>query len=190
MEVITLDNETFSKKSTELIYKIDFQPELIVGILNGGGYVVNEIRTIDRFEKVQFEFVKLQRSNCLKHNLFFKFILRLLPYNISNKLRVIESLKARKSISNLNKDELSSSKINFQFNSVSKKEINNILIIDDAIDTGKTMFRIKSSLNKLFPNAQIKIAVISWTLESSIIMPDYYLFKNILVRFPWSKDYK
>ena len=43
---------------------------------------------------------------------------------------------------------------------------------------------------KLFPNAQIKNAVISWTIESSIIKPDYYLFKNVLVRFPWSKDYK
>ena len=103
---------------------------------------------------------------------------------------MIESEKARKSIDTLNLYELSSCKLNFQFNSASKEEVKNILIIDDAIDTGKTMFIVKSNLNKLFPNAQIKNAVISWTIESSIIKPDYYLFKNVLVRFPWSKDYK
>ena len=190
MNVITLNKEIFFNKCTELVSKTNFRPDIIVGVLNGGGYIVNEIKKKDGFEKVQFEFIKLQRSNWLKRNLVFKFILKLLPNYINDKLRVIESEKARKSIDTLNLYELSSCKLNFQFNSASKEEVKNILIIDDAIDTGKTMFIVKSNLNKLFPNAQIKNAVISWTIESSIIKPDYYLFKNVLVRFPWSKDYK
>ena len=52
------------------------------------------------------------------------------------------------------------------------------------------MFVIKNNLKKLFPNAAIKTAVVSWTIETSVVKPDYYLFKNTLVRFPWSKDYK
>lgn len=190
MNVITLNKEVFFNKCTELVSKTNLQPDLIVGILNGGGYIVDEMKKMDGFEKVQFESIKLQRSSWLKNNLFFKLILKLLPNTINSKLRVMESVKSRKSISTLNLDELSNSKINFQLNSTSKEEIKNILIVDDAIDTGKTMFMVKSNLIKLFPKAQIKIAVISWTIESSIIKPDYYLFKNVLVRFPWSKDYK
>ena len=59
--------------------------------------------------------------------------------------------------------------------------VNNIIL---------TQFIIKNNLSKLFVNTRIKIAVISWTIESSIIKPDYFMFKNVLVRFPWSKDYK
>ena len=73
---------------------------------------------------------------------------------------------------------------------VLEKNVKSILIIDDAIDTGRSMFVVKNNLKTLFPNAQIKTAVISWTLENSIEKPDYYIFKNVLVRFPWSKDYK
>ena len=65
-----------------------------------------------------------------------------------------------------------------------------ILIIDDAIDSGKTMFVVNENIKRRFPKAKIKIAVISWTLNESIIKPDFYLYKNILVRFPWSLDFK
>ncbi|GAA3614244.1 phosphoribosyltransferase family protein [Flavivirga amylovorans] len=190
MEVITINNETFSRKSTELISQIDFNPDIIVGILNGGGYVVNEIKNEKRFEHVQFESIKLQRDNRLKNNYFTRLILKRLPYSITNWLRVYESNKAKKAIETLNLENLSNSGINFKFNSNSKKTVDNILIIDDAIDTGKTMFIAKKYLIKRFPEAKIKTAVISWTIEKSIIVPDYYLFKNSLVRYPWSKDYK
>ena len=80
--------------------------------------------------------------------------------------------------------------IDINFDLGKKDIIKKILIIDDAIDTGKTMFIVENSLRKLLPNTQIKTAVISWTIENSIVKPDYYLFKNCLVRFPWSKDYK
>ena len=116
MNVITLNKEVFFNKCTELVSKTNLQPDLIVGILNGGGYIVDEMKKMDGFEKVQFESIKLQRSSWLKNNLFFKLILKLLPNTINSKLRVMESVKSRKSISTLNLDELSNSKINFQLN--------------------------------------------------------------------------
>jgi len=126
----------------------------------------------------------------MKNHFLVRWILRLLPYSLSNNLRRFESEKARKSINTIDLDSLKQNVIEFAFNSTVKKKIQNILILDDAIDTGKTMFVIKNNLKKLFPNAAIKTAVVSWTIETSVVKPDYYLFKNTLVRFPWSKDYK
>ncbi|AUP78215.1 phosphoribosyltransferase [Flavivirga eckloniae] len=190
MEVTTLNKDAFSKKSTELVSKIDFNPDIIVGILNGGGHVVNKIKGEKRFENVQFESIKLQRDNKFKNNYLIRSILKSLPYSITNWLRNYESNKARKLVNTLNLEYLSNCGIDFKFNSSSGKTINNILVIDDAIDTGKTMFIVKSHLAKEFPKAKIKTAVISWTLENSIVTPDYYLFTKRLVRYPWSKDYK
>lgn len=184
MEVITLSHKAFIEKCAELNSKLDFQPDMVVGILNGGGYVVKEFQYID------FELVKLQRDNWLKNHFLVKLILRALPYFVSDKLRKIESKKAKQSIQAINLDELKQHVVDFKFDNISRGGIKNILIVDDAIDTGKTMFVIKNNLTKWFPNAKIKTAVISWTIENSIIIPDYSLFKNTLVRFPWSKDYK
>jgi len=66
-----------------------------------------------------------------------------------------------------------------------------ILIIDDAIDSGKTIFQIKELLKlKTKGDPEIFISVISWTLKESIVQPDAFVYKGSLIRFPWSKDYK
>jgi len=190
MKLITLNKEAFEKACDELISKIDVQPDMVVGILNGGGYVVDVVKKKDAFELAQFESVKLQRLEKIKNKPAFMFLLKHLPYAILNKLRAYESKKAQESIASLDKNELAEYKIDLKINANLEKPIRTVLIIDDAIDTGRTLFVIKLNLMKLFPEATIKSAVISWTIESSIVKPDYYIFKKILVRYPWSKDYK
>ena len=112
----------------------------------------------------------------------------MLPYSILNKLRHIESNKVKKSIQSLDLNNLAKQDIDLSLPQLD--EVNSILIIDDAIDSGKTMFVVNKNIKRRFPKAKIKIAVISWTLNESIIKPDFYLYKNILVRFPWSLDFK
>ncbi|MEC3907306.1 hypothetical protein VOI54_09780 [Tamlana sp. 2201CG12-4] len=184
MEVITLNVKGFQEKCGELRSKLDFLPDLTVGVLHGGGFVVDE------FNNVKSEYVKFQRENWLKNTFFIKFLLKKLPYSILNRLRVIESRRVEESINHINKEILKDQVVDFQFDYTKYEEINTVLIVDDAIDSGKTMFVVKNSLSNLFPNAQIKTAVISWTIEDSIINPDYFIYKKTLVRFPWSKDYK
>lgn len=191
MKVITLNKDAFIDNCKLLIHKLDEKPDLIIGVLNGGGYVVNVIKKEAGFEKIQYKNVKLQRIGASKkQNHFFKWVLKLLPYSILNKLRIFESNKAKKSIKTFNLSELSNTEIDFNIASNFKEKIKSILIIDDALDTGRTMFIIKNNLNKIFKDVEIKTAVISWTIENSVLVPDFYLFKNTLVRFPWSKDYK
>ena len=97
MEVITINKEDFSIKCIELSSKLDKEPQLIVGILNGGGYVTREIQ--NHFKSSHFEMVKQQRQNRLKSKKVIRFILKLLPYKVLNWLRVLESKKVKKSIS-------------------------------------------------------------------------------------------
>lgn len=190
MEVTTLNQESFSIKCSELISKLNFEPDVVVGILEGGGFVINEIKTSTNLKKSHFEHVLVQRKSMLKRNSIILSLLKLLPYKVTNWLRNLESKKAEKAIDKLNLSELSNQNVDIKLNSLSNKKIDTILIVDDAIDTGKTMFIVKNNLNNMFPNAKIKTAVISWTIKKSIVKPDYYLYENILVRFPWSKDFK
>lgn len=188
MKVVTLSQIQFVEKCVELISKIETKPDLIVGILNGGGYILNEIKKDNR-GNVKISSVKLQRDGNVKNNIIVRFFLKILPYKILDKIRIYESNKARTFISKINKSEISNIKVEIDTSLISEN-IKRILIIDDALDTGKTMFVVKNNLQKKFPDANIKVAVISWTIETSIIKPDHYLYKNSLVRYPWSKDYK
>lgn len=189
MEVITLNKQSFSNACVELATKIDIQPDLVVGVLNGGLNVVNELKQ-NNFKNAHFQLVKFKRKKGFIDYFANTFLLSLFPNKILNSLRIYKAVNAKKSIRELNLKELSNYKLNFNTDESFQKEVKSILIIDDAIDTGRVMFVVKNNLKTLFPNAKIKTAVISWTLENSIEKPDFYLFKNVLVRFPWSKDYK
>ena len=188
MKVITLNKEMFSKRCSELVSKLEIQPDVMVGILRGGGYIVDEIK--DSFKTTQFYLTDLRRVQKWMDHLAQPFILKLVPYNLSDKLRMFRAKRAEKSLDKLSIEELQGHELRFNFDAINKDKIKNILIVDDAIDTGRTMFIVKNNLSELFPNSEIEVAVISWTMENSIVVPDYYLFKQVLVRFPWSKDYK
>lgn len=190
MKVLTLNTETFEKESLKLISKLEVNPDLVVGILSGGGHVLEAIKQHPNVKSSLFEVVTLQRQSTNVKQRFLKPVLSILPYSILNWLRILESNSVKAKISNLNLEKLQDNTIAFDTRNTIAKPIKNILIIDDAIDSGKTMFVVKSNLQQKFPKAKIKIAVLAWTIDSSIIKPDYYLYNNILLRFPWSNDYK
>lgn len=190
MKVLTLNTETFEKESLKLISKLEVNPDLVVGILSGGGHVLEAIKKHPNVKSSLFEVVTLQRQSTNVKQRFLKPVLSILPYSILNWLRILESNSVKAKISNLNLEKLQDNTIAFDTRNTIAKPIKNILIIDDAIDSGKTMFVVKSNLQQKFPKAKIKIAVLAWTIDSSIIKPDYYLYNNTLLRFPWSNDYK
>ena len=191
MEVITLNKKDFLKKFNELKHQINVEPDLVIGVLNGGRYLIDNLKSEKNYQSKLFKKIKLQRKGeTLKEGLVFKCILRILPYKVLDKLRIYESKKAKEMLKRLDVVELSGEHFDFKLSTIQKELIKTILIVDDAIDTGRTMFVIKNNLGKIFPDANIRVAVIAWTIETSIVQPDYYLFKNVLVRYPWSKDYK
>ncbi|WP_100612055.1 phosphoribosyltransferase [Confluentibacter lentus] len=188
MRVITLNIKDFKQTCLELVAKIDFYPDIIIGVQNGGAFVLNEFKDVKKFDCAHFEMVKIQRKDNFKNNFFAKILLKYMPLKIADYLRVYEHNQIKDSLKNLTKEQLLNREISCSI-SVSKPP-KKILLVDDAIDTGTTMFIVKNNMVRIFDDCEIKTAVISWTIEESIIKPDFYIFKDVLVRFPWSKDFK
>lgn len=189
MRVLTLTKDVFQQKLYELSCKINFSPDMVVQVLNSGVYLGDELKKIQKFKDVCYVKVKPKRDRgFIKQSFLFDLIVKILPYKFLDKLRVYESDQVKNSIDKIDLNELS--KITIDLNHLAKQKKQNILIIDDAVDSGRTVFLIQNNLKKQYPNAVIKTAVLSWTLGNSIIKPDYYIYKDILVRFPWSKDHK
>ena len=154
MEVIILNKVKFNNACNELYKMAEEKPDLMIGILNGGGHVVKSI--INQFENknLNHSFIKLQRDSTIKkENKIIKFLFSITPYWFLDYLRKIESLKSQKTLNNINLAELNKIKLNIECDK--QIPINNILIVDDAIDTGKTMYVIEQNLSKLYKNADI-----------------------------------
>ncbi|WP_299114893.1 phosphoribosyltransferase [uncultured Winogradskyella sp.] len=187
MKVITLHKMAFEQYCIELFSKLEDKPDAVVGILNGGGYVLEEFKKENLDKDIIYRTVKLQRASTkgFKQSSFMKNLLSLLPYSILNRARISEH---QKQIKASNKNDTQN--IEIDFSAFENKSINNILILDDALDSGQTMQSVVEVLSNKFPETSIKTAVLAWTNSESIIAPDYSIFKSQLVRFPWSLDYK
>ncbi len=177
----------FEQYCIELFSKLEDKPDAVVGILNGGGYVLEEFKKENLDKDIIYRTVKLQRASTkgFKQSSFMKNLLSLLPYSILNRARISEH---QKQIKASNKNDTQN--IEIDFSAFENKSINNILILDDALDSGQTMQSVVEVLSNKFPETSIKTAVLAWTNSESIIAPDYSIFKSQLVRFPWSLDYK
>lgn len=66
-----------------------------------------------------------------------------------------------------------------------------VLLIDDAIDSGVTLWGISEALKAANPAVRITTMAITVTTRRPKVMADFYMYNNAtLVRFPWSKDFK
>lgn len=66
------------------------------------------------------------------------------------------------------------------------KKFKSILIIDDLVDSGKTMSFIKTLLERELTEATIKTAVLFYKSKTSKIVPDYYVQEtDEWIVFPW-----
>lgn len=65
-----------------------------------------------------------------------------------------------------------------------------ILVVDDAVDSGITLAAVYRSIHEINPKAKVTSAVITVTTSQPEINPDFSIYSNhTLIRFPWSKDF-
>lgn len=186
MKVFTLNRNEFKVNCNRLFSQIEIKPDLVIGILNGGGFVLEEFKKVNKKRDIVYETIKIQRASThgLKKNSIVQSVLKLMSYTVLDKMRIVEHKKYIKEMVS-NKTE----SISLEFKKA-HKAIEQILILDDALDTGQTIKSVVNAISSKYPKAEVKIGVVAWTYTNSVVKPDYYIIKGDLVRFPWSLDYK
>ena len=196
MQVITL-NETQLKECAKTLAEMTVKSDIsrfdaVIAIRRGGCFVCDALCRFFPKERYKERYdITIQRPTTKMKANFVGAVLKALPYPMLNVLRMVEAFmltgrkrqKVRAGVNILLPDLL--------VESIKSSEEPKVLIVDDAIDTGNTLFAIENSLKKINPEIRIKVAAVTVTTSNPIRDADYFLYHNgTLIRFPWSNDYK
>jgi hypoxanthine phosphoribosyltransferase len=189
MQVITLSSAALDKACESLskiiIDNLACAPDAVIGIRTGGEVVADMLAKHLGVSTVAYANAsrpgKKSRS-CVAP------LLKSIPTKVADWLRRIESVVLRfrpgkqRSIAFDATDGITTL--------LSKDKHSNLLIVDDAVDSGITLNGVVAHIATLYPDANILTATITVTTPNPVEMPDFSLFRNTLIRFPWSADYK
>ncbi len=201
MQVLTLDPNAFERHAAQLAELVELgvsaKFDAIVAVRRGGSYVCDSFCHYFPKENYNDRYdVALQRPSTKRKNGIVSKVLKLLPYPILDLMRMAESkvLAWKRLTINDQRSKVAIPAIEMPeglAETLREEKIPKILIIDDAIDSGDTLFAIAETLKKANSNATLSIAVMTETTEQPRIRADYSLYRNkTLIRFPWSNDYK
>jgi len=196
VKVITLSPESFQKsafKLAEKVYEKEESIDMIIGIATGGAYVSRHVRTCFTQHGWQGSYreVRLSRTSTdTKEKLGLDSLLSHLPYPVLDLLRNAEAYYHR-----LKRDPTppESSTVPVELPQEVTAEIQqaeHILLIDDAVDTGATLLRLRNTFAYLNPDVTITTAVLTVTQDDPYLFPDHTLYEDTLLRCPWAMDYK
>lgn len=196
MKVINVDKyEQFSSVVQQLESQVidsGYDPSLIVGIPTGGCFVLAEMKMLSKNSNVCF-ISKQRKSTATKQKLRLKSFLPYLPRVLNNALRHLESWLLERKFEKKRDEFLSADASLIDLDDKTQKMLidsKQILVVDDAIDSGETMKVIVQTIRQYNPDAEIKLAVINTTFMSPLVEPDFCLFQRKIVRYPWANDVK
>lgn len=195
MKVITLNDAEFNCACINLANCIAEKGDTIalVGIKTGGAVVATTIFTHLKDEDVALKYYEVSASRStspVKNTDRTKKVFKFAPNVILDWLRVFEHNCVRLRMSIFHTAERSIRLSNDLVEYLAHIECGIIYIIDDAIDSGATVNNLLAELNKINPKVEYKVAVLVVTQSNPLVTPDISLYENVLLRFPWSSDYK
>ena len=189
-----MNSRDFSRACGELASKACElnTPDLVIGILRGGDLVALQMVENGYFNNIPYATIGYQRpGTAIKKNPLISYALKLLPRMVLNILRRLESnireyRYYKRGCKYYNgKKPVCDTETRSQILSASS-----ILVVDDAIDSGITLSKAIGLIKEINPHAQCFIAVLTETFEMPLLKADVSLFKRVLIRFPWSEDFK
>ena len=184
MRVITLNQAEVEEHCRQLLDQLkadSYQPDLLVGIRSGGARVGEIIHRLS--PATPYLECDAIRNLSRKKKSFMTQWLNRLPRFILDLMRVAEAKLAfhRKN------------RTNFALVAIPEAvgQYNDILVIDDAVDSGATIDVVCRKIATVNPRARVKVAAFTVTGSQPIKEADYCLYrKATLIRFPWSIDAK
>lgn len=195
--VITFDEidlESAMKDLWRQVRSKGVAPDAIIGIATGG---VVCAQMLSRTVEVPIFSCSMSRpSSKEKNGKFFRWALRHQPYFLSNWLRRFEDhllawqMTTKKAESPTVSNRLLEDVSNIR-DAVEAEGMCHLVVIDDATDSGTTLDVVVSILRQALPSStSITTAVVVQTRPDPVTQPDFVLYKNTLIRFPWSYDFR
>jgi hypoxanthine phosphoribosyltransferase len=194
--VLTLGPAQFESACGDLlrIASLVQAPDLIVGIRTGGLHVAEAMaRSVGGTVPVLALTCRRPSTAKKERSTTFRRLATKLPRPVLDRLRVFEhrmltrnppprepSRMPRVNVVELNALEawLATAPANL-----------NILIVDDAVDSGATLVAVNDAVRSVATGAAtIRTAAVTVTTENPLAYPDYSLHSLRLCRFPWSFD--
>lgn len=192
--VRSLSARELTLAADELMAKVEragFYPDALVAIETGGRRVVDSL-TAPPCRILSCRMVRAT-TEVKKSNLGRK-MLRWMPYSLSDRLRLFEDWldsraepKTPKPTSELVNGVEAIAQV------VVENELKRLLVVDDAVDSGGTLGCVVGALRARLPeDVEVLSAVLTRTRppERTAVEPDLTLYSGVLLRFPWSFDYK
>lgn len=183
MKVITLHPADFEAHCRRLqtLVEAEYAPDLVVGIASGGLKV-----SALMFPGVPHVEVSCRRpsteSKSRREGLFA--MVRRLPLWVRDTLRRYEARR----LATADADGGRTAGV-MPGASGSVSGASHILVVDDAVDSGATLSAVLNALHDINPAAHLRAAAITVTTPAPLAYPDFCIYKNVLIRFPWSMDY-
>ena len=192
MKVINFEQKNFDDflENTLKDWKNDSSKILVLGIKEGGVYLAENVFQVLRnsANQVDLKFIKCQRpsTSVKKKNefrkAFIQTIFKISPVIILDLLRNVEHYFLTKKSIEYNREIILDEIINFNL-------YDKIVIVDDAVDSGVTLQKVNDYVQSLVVNTtEVKSLAVVITSNNAIVTPDFYLYKDVLIRFPWSLD--
>ena len=183
MKVITLTRDTFPQACQQLAAKIGACPDVLVAIRTGGAYLGAELCRVWQLPPERYVEVELQRpSTAAKQGLIARIISRL-PRKVADWLRVVEATVLSWMPRKPRRFEYTAEQL------ARLPQGARILVVDDAVDSGMTMQAVVNATAAAIGSVPATAAIVV-TCADPAIRPDFSLYNNVLIRFPWSKDAK
>ncbi len=163
------------------VNKSGFQANKVIGVANGA---LMPATIISDYLDIPLEILRVRRKGSrIKKNLAkFGFLRKLVSF--------LYGLPVTKSVLRFTMDRFNRLENSPKSSASVKRSVQNLLIVDDAIESGQTLQRI-IEMQGINAKQSIKVAVISWsrnyTGKKYDCVPDYYISERIQ-HFPWSQN--
>ena len=193
MNVLNCTNNHIERFALDLFAIVKLEADdvcCVLAVANGGiqlGKAVKEMFD-SKYSGIEYaEIVCCRPSSGLKKkhviNAIIRSVFKRMPSSILNVLRVVEHHWLSRRTSGSTERE-------YRLNSVLPENVQKIIIVDDAIDSGHSMLCVYDMIRHVYPCSDIYTAVFTTTQKQPVFTADFSAYSDTLVRFPWSLDGK
>lgn len=166
-----------------------FRPDLVVGIQTGGAYVAEAM--LARLGHPAYVAVRAQRpATRVKEKVRLGALVARLPRGVADILRWVEVEFRERGLRRTPAEDAV-----IDFSAAQADELRaaaaparRILVVDDTIDSGRTLSGVTRAVRATAPEAEVRTAVLASTWSNPPVRADHCLFDRTLLRLPWSLD--